>query len=194
MEGTLPVELKRGGVWAFIDWDTPWLPAMEVSRSLRQLAPDGQLSITMVLSQSQMQINRRLLETAEIDWIQSPVDAVQIVQNVERFTATGRPGVGRLTFGDLMADPGAHLVKAKGTIVPLGPSEFSLLIYFMENRGRICSRTELMGVLGKGKGDIKERTIDIWVGRLRRAIMKKLEQDILRTVRSQGYIMDCEYL
>lgn len=193
LDGVLPNQFAGGGFWAFIDWDTSWLPAMEVCQALRRLDSSGRLSITMFLNERQLEANRRLLQAAALDWLLSPIDALEIVRKVERFTLANRPSARRLTCGDLMVDPGAHLVRAKGSIVPLGPSEFSLLVHFMENRGRIYSRTELMSVLGKKEGEIEQRTIDIWIGRIRRKIINKLNKDIFRTVRSEGYIMDSEY-
>lgn len=192
MNGVLPDQLTADNTWAFIDWGTPWLPAMDVCTSLRRLQPDSRLTVVIVLSQSELQANRHQLEAAALDWILAPIDAVEIVRRVERSPAAHRPDTRRLICGDLMAVPEAHLVKAKGAIVPLGPSELSLLIHFMENRGRIWSRSELITALGKRPGDIEERTVDIWVGRMRRAIRNSIGYDVIRTVRLYGYIMDSD--
>lgn len=107
----------------------------------------------------------------------------------------GSPWLGRddarlLRHGDLTIDLAAFAVRFRGRLVPLRPNEFRLLAHFAANPDRVFSRAAVIESLGKDSGVIDERTVDVWAGRLRRALRAAGAPDPLRTVRSQGYVLD----
>ena len=81
-------------------------------------------------------------------------------------------------------------MRWRGLPVALRPNEFALLVHFVEHPDRVFSRTALIATLGKDDNGIDERTVDVWVGRLRRALKSQGAPDPLRTVRSLGYVLD----
>jgi two-component system phosphate regulon response regulator PhoB len=87
-------------------------------------------------------------------------------------------------------DIAAFQARWHGKPIPLMPNEFRLLRYFVEHPGRVFTRSQLIAALGKHDGPIDERTVDVWVGRLRRALRVAGAGDMLRTVRSLGYVLD----
>jgi len=96
----------------------------------------------------------------------------------------------RLRHGDLVIDPVAFAARYNGKLLVLRPNEFRLLAFFVANPDRVFSRTELIENLGKDSGLIDERTVDVWTGRLRRALREQGAPDPLRTVRALGYVLD----
>ena len=98
--------------------------------------------------------------------------------------------LGQMRHGELIVDPVAFAVRFRGKLLPLRPNEFRLLAHFVANPDRVFTRTALIESLGKDSGLIDERTVDVWTGRLRRALRAHGAPDPLRTVRSQGYVLD----
>ena len=100
------------------------------------------------------------------------------------------PGETRYRHGDLIVDPVAFAVRFRGKVLPLRPNEFRLLAFFVAHPDRVFSRTALIANLGNDSDMIDERTVDVWTGRLRRALREHGVPDPLRTVRAQGYVLD----
>ena len=103
-----------------------------------------------------------------------------------------RPGLAedRVRCGDLVIDRVAHRVKRSGKEIHLGPTEFRLLDYLMQHPGRVFSREQLLDAVWGRDVYIDERTVDVHVGRLRKAITPGDAKDPLRTVRGAGYAFD----
>ena len=97
-----------------------------------------------------------------------------------------------LNFGDLELDSASHRVRRGGEALHLGPTEFRLLRYFMERPSRVLSRQQILDGVWGMDSDIDERTVDVHIRRLRKAINRDGEADPIRTVRAAGYSMDAE--
>jgi two-component system phosphate regulon response regulator PhoB len=95
-----------------------------------------------------------------------------------------------LTLGEIDLDRDARRVRRAGREIHLGPTEFRLLEYFMEKPGRVFSRGQLVENIWGGSVEIDERTVDVHVGRLRKALIRGREKDPIRTVRGTGYSFD----
>jgi two-component system phosphate regulon response regulator PhoB len=108
-----------------------------------------------------------------------------IVPNQAQFDAPER-----VELGSLVIDFTAHRARWKDKPIALGPNEFRLLGHFARNPDRVHSRSSLIDQLGKTCRPIDERTVDVWVGRLRRALRKQGVPVQLRTVWSVGYVYD----
>ena len=126
----------------------------------------------------------------------SPAELVVRVQAVLRRTRRAeRDGVahGMLTCGDLEIDLDRFQVRRGGSVVALTPAEFRLLTALVEAGGRVLTRQALMdAVYGTAEGEALERTVDVHIGRLRKALNEGTEDDPIRTVRSAGYSLDIE--
>jgi len=105
-----------------------------------------------------------------------------------------RPGLSedRIRHGDIVIDRVAHRVKREGREVHLGPTEFRLLDYLMQHPGRVFSREQLLDAVWGSDVYVEARTVDVHIGRLRKALNLSDESDPIRTVRSAGYSLDLE--
>ena len=120
-----------------------------------------------------------------------PVVGAGEVIAVEKIT-NGRPaGVGQtLTFGDLTLDTERYRVARGGKQIHLGPTEFRLLCTMMERPSRVMSRDQLLDLVWGRDKDVDHRTVDVHIGRLRKALRTDDGKEIIRTVRGAGYSLD----
>ena len=95
----------------------------------------------------------------------------------------------RITVGDIEIDRVAHRVSRNGADIHLGPTEFRLLDYFMQHPGRVFSREQLLDTVWGSDVYVEARTVDVHVGRLRKALRQEGGEDPIRTVRSAGYAL-----
>ena len=96
----------------------------------------------------------------------------------------------RLRHGELVVDLAAFAARWQGRVIALRPNEFRLLAHFVAHPDQVFSRADLIASLGKDGDLLDERTVDVWTGRLRRALREHGVPDPLRTVRSLGYVLD----
>lgn len=180
-------------IWCFVDWLLPETSGLEIVRRLRETRSTRDAHITMVLEDGDSEERRRALKAGADDYMNGPLDAHALVERMTRYEAangTPAPVRARLANGDLAIDLAAHQLRYRGAPVPLRPNEFRLLAHFMEHPDQVFSRAALIERLGKDEEAIDERTVDVWVGRLRRALTAQGAPDPLRTVRALGYVMD----
>lgn len=188
----LPMGRIDGRLWCFIDWLLPETSGLEMCRRLRDLPATAHSHITMVLEEDDSEARRRALRAGADDYLIGPLTPEVLVERLQRYrsgSVSGKP-TARLTHGDLALDLAAHQVRWRGKPIPLRPNEFRLFVHFVEHPDQVFSRTSLIAMLGKDGLAIDERTVDVWVGRLRRALRAHGVPDPLRTVRSMGYVLD----
>lgn len=186
----LPVD---GSPWCFVDWLLPEMSGLEVVRRLRESRATRDAHITMILDTADSEDRRRALKAGADDYMIGPLDARALLDRLAQYEAarvSPTPSRARLANGELSIDLAAHQLRYRGLPVPLRPNEFRLLAFFMEHPDQVFSRTALIERLGKDEEVIDDRTVDVWVGRLRRALAAHGAPDPLRTVRALGYVMD----
>lgn len=190
--GDLP--LLEGAIWAFVEWFLPDIAGLEVCRRLRCDPFTSQAHITMLIDEDIDGVDnrRRALRAGADDYMVAPVDRTRILDRVMLVSqATFEPSVTRaLHAGDLLVDVAAFQARWKGKPIQLMPNEFRLLRYLVEHPGRVFTRSQIIAALGKQDPPPDERTVDVWIGRLRRALRTAGAGDLLRTVRSLGYVLD----
>ena len=165
------------------------IPSM--CRRLREAPQTRTAHITMVLDEPDSDARRRALQAGADDYLTGPLDAARLIERVEGPRTKGAPPrINRLANGIITLDVAAHQVRVDAGLVAMRPNEFQLLAHFIQNRDQVFSRAALIEQLGKHDGAIDDRTVDVWVGRLRRALIAAGAPDPLRTVRSLGYVMD----
>lgn len=188
--GELP--LLEGTILAFVDWFMPEMSGLEICRQLRCAPLTAQAHVTMVLADDDIDDRRRALRAGADDYIVGPINRTRLLDRVlsavQKDYESG--SLQPLTFGDLTIDLSAFRARWKGTAIELMPNEFRLLRFFLEHPQRVFTRNQLIAALGKQDPPIDERTVDVWVGRLRRALHAAGAGSPLRTVRSIGYILD----
>lgn len=188
--GELP--LLEGALWAFIDWVLPDIAGLEVCRRLRCDPLTAQAHITMILDEDDQDSRRRALRTGADDYMIGPVDRAALLDRVLSLQLRDHDAgaLRAITLGNLTIDLAAFQARWLGKAIPLMPNEFRLLRYFVEHPGRVFTRSQLISALGKQEPPVDERTVDVWIGRLRRALRAAGAGNPLRTVRSLGYVFD----
>ena len=181
-----------GRVWCFVDWLLPEISGLEMCRRLRATATTAHSHITIVLDEDDGDARRRAMRAGADDYLVGPLTAEVLLGRMRQHlpNTVGSKPQPRLTHGELILDLAAHVVRWQGTPFPLRPNEFRLLIHFVEHPDQVFSRGSLIQVLGKDSEAIDERTVDVWIGRLRRSLKAQGVPNPLRTVRSMGYVLD----
>lgn len=187
-----PRRLVEGPSWVFVDWVMDDLAGLEMCRRLRADPRMADAHITMVLDEDDAEDRRRALRAGADDYIVGPLDRTMVLDRVLALQSRGAEAhsARRVDIGELTIDMTALQAKWAGQAVVLRPNEFRLLRFFAENPNRVLSREDLIAGLGKGEPAIDARTVDVWVGRLRRALKAAGAGSPLRTVRSMGYVFD----
>src|SRR5205085_6590299 len=134
----------------------------------------------------------RGLETGADDYVTKPFSPRELLARVSTVLRRVRPALAgeTLEVGDITLDSAAHRVERGGRQLQLGPTEYRLLKFLMENPRRVFSRGQLLdAVWGNGK-DVELRTVDVHIRRLRQAIVGQGMKDPIRTVRAAGYSLE----
>ena len=185
--------LLDAAVWAFVDWVLPTISGLEICRRLRCDPVTAQAHITMVLDDDDdPEAPRRALRAGADDYLVGPAERTILLDRVLSLQLHEYDAGQRMVMsqGDLVIDMAAFQARWRNKPVPLMPNEFRLLRFLVEHPGRVFTRTQLIAALGKQEPAVDERTVDVWIGRLRRALKAAGAGDPLRTVRSRGYVLD----
>lgn len=195
--GSAQLPLIDGSLWAFVDWVLPEMSGLELCRRLRCDPGTAAAHITIVLEEDDQDDRKRALRTGADDYMVGPLTRTALLDRVlsGNITEDGLADHGgangrKVSLGELIIDIAAFQARWQGKAIGLMPNEFRLLRYFVEHPGRVFTRTQLISALGKQEPAIDERTVDVWVGRLRRALKSAGAGNPLRTVRSLGYVFD----
>lgn len=175
-------------LWAFVDWLCPAMSGLEMCRRLREDNATRRAHLTMVLEEDDTDARRRALNAGADDYLVGELDAARLIARIEGSAASEAAARRVLTNGPISVNLLARQVRIGGEVIPLAPNEFDLLAHFMENLDHAYSRTALIAAMGKRLDD--ERTVDVWITRVRRALAKHGVQHLLRTVRAVGYVLD----
>jgi two-component system phosphate regulon response regulator PhoB len=175
-----------------LDWMLPTVSGIEVCRRLRQRPATRNLPIIMLTARGEESDRVRGLDTGADDYVVKPFLMSELTARVRAVLRRIRPGLAedRIRAGDIVIDRSAHRVKRAGKDVHLGPTEFRLLDYFMQHPGRVFSREQLLNAVWGSDVYVETRTVDVHIGRLRRALAADDTVDPIRTVRSAGYALD----
>lgn len=177
-----------------LDWMLPELPGIEVCRRLRRDKRTSKIPIIMLTARAEDSDKVRGLETGADDYLVKPYSVAELVARaralIRRSSGAGVGGI--FEYAGVKLDTEKVKVTREGGIIKLGPTEFRLLSVLISRPGRVWPRAQLIDLVWDHDSDIDERTVDVHIGRLRRALMKDDFPDIIRTVRSVGYSMDAE--
>ena len=190
-EGLLQVDERLPDL-VLLDWMLPKLSGIEVCRRIRGKAETRNLPIIMLTARGEETDRVRGLDTGADDYMTKPFSMTELTARIRAVLRRIRPGLAddRLNHGDIVVDRVSHRVKRNGKEVHLGPTEFRLLEFLMQAPGRVYSRAQLLDAVWGRDVYIDERTVDVHVGRLRKAITPDDAKDPLRTVRGAGYAFD----
>jgi two-component system phosphate regulon response regulator PhoB len=174
-----------------LDWMMPNLSGIEVCRRLKSRPETRAIPVIMLSARSEELDRVRGLETGADDYVIKPYSVAELMARVRANLRRARPStVGVvLEFADIQLDSETHRVTRAGQPLKLGPTEFRLLATFMERPGRVFSREQLLDRVWGRDIYVETRTVDVHIGRLRKALCQKGGEDIVRTVRSAGYAL-----
>jgi two-component system phosphate regulon response regulator PhoB len=175
-----------------LDWMLEHLSGIEVCRRLRRNPATAMVPIIMLTARAEEGDRIRGLETGADDYMVKPFSPRELVARVRALLRRLRPALagGVLGFAGIEMDMASHRVTRDGTPIPLGPTEFRLLRHFLQHPGRVFSREQLLNSVWGRDSDVEERTVDVHIRRLRKAINAGDRPDLIRTVRSAGYSLD----
>ncbi|MCO8146526.1 phosphate regulon transcriptional regulator PhoB [Rhodovulum tesquicola] len=174
-----------------LDWMLPSVSGIEICRQLKTRNDTRTLPIIMLSARAEEVDRVRGLETGADDYVVKPYSVVELMARVRALLRRTRPAaVGqRLEFEDIVLDPETHKVFRDGQTLKLGPTEFRLLSTFMEKPGRVWSREQLLDRVWGRDIYVDTRTVDVHIGRLRKALCQNGGDDPVRTVRGAGYAL-----
>jgi len=175
-----------------LDWMLPRLSGIEVCRQIKARPEARDTAVIMVSARSEEGDRIRGLETGADDYITKPYSINELLARVRANLRRVRPAQsGRvLDVGGVRLDPEAHRVHRNGQELHLGPTEFRLLAALMEKAGRVWSREALLDRVWGRDIYVDTRTVDVHIGRLRKALCAHGGDDPIRTVRGAGYAME----
>lgn len=174
-----------------LDWMMPRVSGIEVCRQLKSRNDTRHIPIIMLSARSEDVDTVRGLETGADDYVIKPYSVSELMARARtqlRRTQSAVSGV-ELTFEDIILDPERHRVSRNNQDLKLGPTEFRLLCRLMERPGRVFSREQLMDLVWGREIFVDTRTVDVHIGRLRKALQLYGGKDPIRTVRGAGYAL-----
>jgi two-component system, OmpR family, phosphate regulon response regulator PhoB len=192
-EGLLQVEERLPDL-IVLDWMLPKVSGIEVCRRLRQRTESRNVPIIMLTARGEETDRIRGLDTGADDYVVKPFSMSELTARIRAVLRRLRPGLAedRVRCGDIIIDRVAHRVKRQGQEIHLGPTEFRLLDHFMQHPGRVFSREQLLDAVWGSDVYVEARTVDVHIGRLRKALNAAATGDPIRTVRSAGYSLDVD--
>ena len=175
-----------------LDWMLPGLSGIELCRRLRARPETRSLPIIMLTARGEESERIRGLATGADDYIVKPFSVPELIARVRALLRRASPErmADVLAFGDIELDRDRQRVSRGGREIDLGPTEYRLLEFLMERPGRVFTREQLLDGVWGSEVYIDERTVDVHVGRLRKALNRGREADPIRTVRGAGYALD----
>jgi two-component system phosphate regulon response regulator PhoB len=175
-----------------LDWMLPGVSGIELCRRLRMSASTERLPIIMLTARGEEAERIRGLGTGADDYVVKPFSVPELLARVRALLRRAKPErvAAKLASGDLELDRETHRVYRAGSEMHLGPTEFRLVEFLMQSPGRVFSRAQLLDNVWGNDVYIDERTVDVHVGRLRKALSLPGRPDPIRTVRGAGYAFD----
>jgi len=190
-EGMLQIEERLPDL-VLLDWMLPKLSGIEVCRRIRGKPETRNMPIIMLTARGEESDRIRGLDTGADDYLTKPFSMSELIARIRAVLRRIRPGLAddRLNHGDIVIDRVAHRVRRSGQEIHLGPTEFRLLDHLMQHPGRVFSREQLLDAVWGSDVYVEARTVDVHVGRLRKALNVEGTVNPIRTVRSAGYSLD----
>lgn len=178
-----------------LDWMLPNVSGVEICRQLRAQTETRDIPVIMLTARGEEEDRIRGLELGADDYVTKPFSMSELVARMRAVLRRTRPTIAGdvATFADITLDRETCRVRRSERDIHLGPTEFRLLDVLMQRPGRVFSREQLLDRVWGQDVYVEIRTVDVHVGRLRKALNRGSEQDPIRTVRSSGYALDETY-
>lgn len=190
-EGWLMIEERQPDL-VLLDWMLPKLSGIEVCRRIRSKSETRNMPVIMLTARGEETDRVRGLDTGADDYMTKPFSMTELTARMRAVLRRIRPGLAddRVNHADIVMDRVSHRVSRAGKEIHLGPTEFRLLDHFLKHPGRVFSREQLLDAVWGSDVYVEARTVDVHVGRLRKALNVDGTVNPIRTVRSAGYSLD----
>ena len=172
-----------------LDWMLPKLSGIELCRKVRSNKKVKNIPIIMLTARGEEKDRLKGLEMGADDYVTKPFSINELLARAKAVLKRIRPifAEEEIIFEDIKINIGTHKVFRNSKEIKLGPTEFNLLRFFMENISRVFSRQQLLNHVWKHDALVEPRTVDVHVRRLRKSLNAGNQKDFIRTVRSAGY-------
>lgn len=174
-----------------LDWMMPKLSGLELCRRIKSSAKTKNTPIIMLSARSEEVDRIRGLDIGADDYVSKPYSIKELLARIKGQIrrVRGSAVAEKLSFDGIELDMETYRVTRSGENIKLGPIEFKLLATFLEKPGKVWSRDALLDRVWGRDIYVDTRTVDVHIGRLRRALCKNGEEDLVRTVRGAGYAL-----
>lgn len=171
-----------------LDWMMPGTSGIELARRLKREEATAEMPIIMLTAKGEEDNKIQGLEAGADDYITKPFSPRELVARLKAVLRRTTPrGVeDPIEINGLLLDPVSHRVSAHGKALEIGPTEYRLLQFFMTHQERAYTRSQLLDQVWGGNVYVEERTVDVHIRRLRKAL-GDVHQNLIQTVRGTGY-------
>ncbi|GAB4113453.1 MAG: phosphate regulon transcriptional regulator PhoB [Gammaproteobacteria bacterium] len=172
-----------------LDWMMPGISGLDLARRLRREDFTRDLPIIMLTARTAEDDRVHGLDSGADDYIIKPFSPRELIARVKALLrrTSHTDAEGRITAGDIILDSESHMVKVKGQTVSMGPTEYRLLEFFMSHSGKAYNRTQLLDNVWGANVYVEERTVDVHIRRLRKALGQHGVAQYIQTIRGHGY-------
>lgn len=172
-----------------LDWMMPGITGIDFARKLRRIPETENIPIIMLTAKTEEDNIIRGLESGADDYLTKPFSPRELIARIKALLRRSRPENIQdiIKINNLVLDTSSYRVEGNGQTIELGPTEFKLLRFFMENPDRVFSREQVLNNVWGDNVYVEERTVDVHIRRLRKALEKTHHQDMVQTVRGAGY-------
>ena len=172
-----------------LDWMMPRLSGLETCRRLKSNQKTKNIPVLMLSARSEEVDRVRGLDIGADDYVVKPYAVAELMARVKAHLRRTRAATSghQITFQDIVLDPVSYKVTRNGADIKLGPTEYKLLVTMMETPSRVWTRDNLLDRVWGREIFVDTRTVDVHIGRLRKALCQYGGDDPIRTVRGAGY-------
>ncbi|MBS0557507.1 MAG: phosphate regulon transcriptional regulator PhoB [Proteobacteria bacterium] len=172
-----------------LDWMLPGMSGLELARRLRRETLTAEVPIIMLTARGEEMDRVAGLEAGVDDYVVKPFSTRELIARIKAVLrrSHGDDGSGVIELGGLKIDGPAHRVHVGADTVPIGPTEYRLLHFFMTHAERVYSRAQLLDHVWGGSVYVEERTVDVHIRRLRQTLQPWKLDGLIQTVRGAGY-------
>jgi two-component system phosphate regulon response regulator PhoB len=172
-----------------LDWMLPGMSGLDLARRLRKEDLTRDVPIIMLTARGEETDRVGGLEAGVDDYVVKPFSPRELIARINAVMRRthGVDSEGVVAIGALRIDSSAHRVYANDAIVPIGPTEYRLLHFFMTHAERVYSRSQLLDYVWGGSVYVEERTVDVHIRRLRKTLEPYHCENLVQTVRGAGY-------
>lgn len=172
-----------------LDWMLPGLSGLQLARQIRQDERTKDIPIIMLTAKGEEADKVEGLESGADDYITKPFSPKELMARIKAVLRRRAPQLtdDEIEINDLRLDPVSHRVTSRGEDIAVGPTEFRLLHFFMTHPERVYSRSQLLDNVWGDHVFLEERTVDVHIRRLRKALEATKRDKMIETVRGSGY-------